>query len=191
MILSKKELGALVKTARKLKSEKIHKLYSQQMLANDIGKSQSYIGDIESGRTYPSFLLLNEIADACEVPISFFQDGIQLDKAIDKFIKLQLSNAKDKEIDEMREHIKNDPNIKMNYVYDYIHCNGDKFKETESGFYSTSFETPEEAVIFLLNQPVIKDFSGIDISKMSKEEISDLSNDFLGQLKLISYKYKK
>ncbi|KZL91776.1 helix-turn-helix domain protein [Clostridium magnum DSM 2767] len=63
-----------MKGARKIKSEKIGKLYTQKMLASDLNKSQSYIGDIESGRTYPSFVLLTQIADACGVSISFFQD---------------------------------------------------------------------------------------------------------------------
>ncbi|QXE19301.1 hypothetical protein B5S50_10965 [Clostridium sp. 001] len=73
MILSKKDLGLLIKAARKYKSEKIQRSYTQKMLANDIQKSQSHIGDIESGRTYPSFMILNKIAEACEVPMSFFE----------------------------------------------------------------------------------------------------------------------
>lgn len=72
MIFSKKELGQLVKKARGLKSDKYGKLYTQKMLAQDIKKSQSFIGDIESGRTYPSFVLLSSIAEACEVSINFF-----------------------------------------------------------------------------------------------------------------------
>lgn len=73
LILSKKDLGLLIKTARKYKSEKIQRPYTQKMLANDIQKSQSHIGDIESGRSYPSFMILNKIAEACEVPMSFFE----------------------------------------------------------------------------------------------------------------------
>jgi len=46
------------------------------MLANDINKSQSYIGDLESGRTYPSFNVLCEISKACDVPIVFFQEDL-------------------------------------------------------------------------------------------------------------------
>lgn len=72
MVLSKDELGKLVKEARKIKSEKIGKRYTQVMLADDIDKSQGYIGDIESGRTYPTFKVLSRIAEACEVPFSFF-----------------------------------------------------------------------------------------------------------------------
>jgi repressor LexA len=72
MVENKKDLGLLVKKARKIKSEKIKKRYTQKMLATDIGISQGYIGDIESGRTYPTVPVLTLIANACEVPFGFF-----------------------------------------------------------------------------------------------------------------------
>lgn len=74
MAISKIKLGKLIKEARKIKGEKIGKKYTGQMLADDVGVSRSYIGDIESGRIYPSFLLLTKIAKACEIPLSFFED---------------------------------------------------------------------------------------------------------------------
>ncbi|MEQ8156715.1 MAG: helix-turn-helix transcriptional regulator [Clostridiaceae bacterium] len=74
MILSKEELGKLVKEARKFKTEKLGRKYTQTMLANDIDMSQGYIGDIESGRTYPAFKVLIRIAEACGVPLSFFEN---------------------------------------------------------------------------------------------------------------------
>jgi len=74
MVLSKKELGKLVKEARKIKSEYIGRKYTQTMLASDINRSQSYIGDIESGRTYPAFKVLNEISAACGVSLGFFEN---------------------------------------------------------------------------------------------------------------------
>lgn len=81
MVKNKKDLGLLVKKARKLKSEKINKKYTQQMLANDIGISQGYIGDIESGRTYPTVPVLELIANACEVPFGFFGNEDKTDHA--------------------------------------------------------------------------------------------------------------
>lgn len=71
-MISKSQLGQFVKKAREHKSKLLNKRYTQGMLANDIKKSQSYIGDIESGRTYPTFIVICDIADACEVPFSFF-----------------------------------------------------------------------------------------------------------------------
>lgn len=72
MLLSKNEIGKLVKEARKYKSKKIGQKYTQIMLGRDIKSSQGYIGDIESGRTYPTYKVLIKIAEACEVPLSFF-----------------------------------------------------------------------------------------------------------------------
>lgn len=54
-----------------------------------------------------------------------------------------------------------------------------------------SFSTPEDAVKFLLEQNVIMGFGGFDIDKLSDEEKVNFANELLGQLKLLSYKYKK
>lgn len=75
MPITKENLGKLIKNARKLKSKQIGHKFTQNNLADAVGKSRSYIGDIEAGRTYPSFILLNKIAEVCEVPLNFFQDA--------------------------------------------------------------------------------------------------------------------
>lgn len=189
-MLSKKDLGKLIKEARKYKSEKINKLYTQQMLANDIKKSQSYIGDLESGRTYPSFVLLNEIADTCGVPISFFRDNSSINNDIDNFIKMQLYDTEDTEVSKIREHLKKDPDVKINYIYDYIRNTDKKISEL-GGAAKHFFKTPEECVSFILEQNPMINFCGIDIKKLKKEDMYNLVEDILNQLKLISYKYKK
>ena len=74
MVLSKREIGLLIKEARKHKSEIVGKKYTQGMLAEDLELSRGYIGDVENGRIYPSYVLLNRIAEKCEVPLSFFED---------------------------------------------------------------------------------------------------------------------
>lgn len=74
MVLSKKEIGLLIKEARKHKSEIIGRKYTQGILAEDLELSRGYIGDVENGRIYPSYVLLNRIAEKCEVPLSFFQE---------------------------------------------------------------------------------------------------------------------
>lgn len=74
MVLTKKEMGQLIKLARKKKSSSIGKKYTQAMLADDLELSRGYIGDIENGRIYPSYVLLNRIAEICEVPFSFFDE---------------------------------------------------------------------------------------------------------------------
>lgn len=82
MVLSRKELGSLVKKARDMKSKSIGKKYTQQMLANDLKLSRGYIGDIENGRTYPNYVLLDQIAHACNVPLSFFDNSSETESTI-------------------------------------------------------------------------------------------------------------
>lgn len=71
MALSREEVGLNIKKARKNRSSEIGKKYTQKMLANDAGLSQSYIGDIESGRSYPSTPAVSAIAKACNVSLDF------------------------------------------------------------------------------------------------------------------------
>ncbi len=189
MVLGKKELGKLIKQARKIHSDRIDKKYTQKMLANDIGKSQSYIGDIESGRTYPSFITLNEIANACHIPISYFQDDQKINEDIDKFIKLQLTDLEDGEVHKIREVIKKDPDTKIEHIYNLIHeDNSDTLYEKSP---NNLFKTPEEAINYILKEPVIKKLFEFDINKITNEEMIDFTNEIVRQIKLISYKYKK
>lgn len=186
MILSKKELGELVKNARKVKSKKIGKLYTQKMLASDLNKSQSYIGDIESGRTYPSFVLLTQIAEACGVPISFFQDE-NYNKNIEKFIKSRLNKEIDEDVSHIVDHMKSDPGLDMDYIRDYLKNNS----EVRSNFQGDLFNTSEEAVKFLLSQPVIANFLGVNITELAEQDTFKFIDDCLNQIKLVSYKYRK
>lgn len=73
--MDKKELGNRIKLARSMFSRKSGIKMTQQMLAQKSGISRSYMGDIESGRTYPTFRVLNAIAEACSVSLSFFSNG--------------------------------------------------------------------------------------------------------------------
>jgi len=71
MELSKEEVGRNVKKARAIKSGTTGDKYTQIKLAEDIGVSQGYISDIESGRSYPSTPVANAIAEACGVSLDF------------------------------------------------------------------------------------------------------------------------
>ena len=53
-----------------------------------------------------------------------------------------------------------------------------------------SFDNAEEAMAFMLKLPVLAAYGGYDIKKMSDEKIVEFANEILGQLKLVSYKYK-
>lgn len=107
-MISKEELGRLIKDARKAKSKIINKRYTQKNLASDIGKSQGYIGDIESGRTYPTLVVLNDIALACGVPLSFFSD---IENIIEEYVGKQLGDY---------------PTETQNIVKDYIYTGNER-----------------------------------------------------------------
>jgi repressor LexA len=105
MSLNKKEMGLKIKEARNIKSKKIGKRYTGQMLADDMNISRSYLGDIESGRLYPNYTLLTAIAESCEVPLSFFSES-KFDVDVDKIFagpgKIQpLGNIHLKDINNM------------------------------------------------------------------------------------------
>ncbi len=70
-MLDKKKIGLNVKKAREIKSLSLGYRFTQRMLAEAINTSQSYIGDIESGRTPPSTKIISAIADICGVSVDF------------------------------------------------------------------------------------------------------------------------
>lgn len=72
----KKEMGTKLKLARKHKSEIIGRKYTGQMLADDLGISRGFVGDMESGRTPIPNELINEIIKACELPNDYFNSFI-------------------------------------------------------------------------------------------------------------------
>jgi transcriptional regulator with XRE-family HTH domain len=77
-MLSKDEMGKRIKSVREMQSEKIKNKYTQSMLADDIGVSRSYIGDIESGRIYPNYEFISKMCEVCGISLSFFDDEEKL-----------------------------------------------------------------------------------------------------------------
>lgn len=74
MVLSRKEIGLLIRKARQYKSKAIQKKYTQQMLAKELKLSRGYIGNIENGKIHPEAALLAKIAEICSVPPDFFDE---------------------------------------------------------------------------------------------------------------------
>lgn len=118
MSLSKKELGLKIKEARNIKSSALGRKYTGQMLSDDVDISRSYLGDIESGRIYPNYTLLTSIADACGVPLSFFDnEEVTFDNR-----KKNIDLEKQKQIDTVAAHLE-DKNLtpkKVKLLKDYI-----------------------------------------------------------------------
>lgn len=218
MLLSKEELGLLIKEARKLKSKRIGDKFTQNDLAEAIGKSRSYIGDIEVGRTYPSYRILSSIANACDVPLSFFGDT---DSLLEEIIERYYPDMNDEEKKDFAQYIKESINSPVGIVewdlntwkdiyddfkkYPVIPPLSDEelddiqdWQKKEDEKYLKSlytnqieFKTAQEAIQFILKQPTVMGFGGFDSIKMSDEEIIDFANELLRQIQILSYKYKK
>lgn len=69
----KKEIGRLIKQAREIKSQNMDMKYTGQMLADDLGISRGFLGDIESGRKNAPEALLNKIIQICGLGKTFFE----------------------------------------------------------------------------------------------------------------------
>ncbi len=71
-MLDKKVLGQRIKNARSLYSEKSGVKMTQEVLAQKVGISRGYLADKEHGRGMPSLLLLEKIANVCQIDIIYF-----------------------------------------------------------------------------------------------------------------------
>ena len=54
-----------------------------------------------------------------------------------------------------------------------------------------AFNSPEDAMHFLLEQNTIMGYGGFDINKLSDKEKIEFANELLNQLRILSYKYKR
>lgn len=54
----------------------------------------------------------------------------------------------------------------------------------------TSFDNAAEAMAFVLKMPILAAYGGYDVKNMTDETIIEFANEILGQLKLVSYKYR-
>lgn len=79
----------------------------------------------------------------------------------------------------------------FNVSVDYLLGRTNTKKSESKPSLPTQFNSPEEAMKFVLEQNVIMGFGGFDVEKMSDEEIIEFANELLRQLKILSYKYKK
>lgn len=55
----------------------------------------------------------------------------------------------------------------------------------------TSFANASEAMAFILKLPVLAAYGGYDVKSMDEKTIVAFANEILGQLTLVSYKYRK
>ena len=73
--MDKRKIGLKIKELRSQKGIELGYRYTGEMLANDLGISRSYLGDIESGRTLPSPELTIKLSNIFNVPKNYFNDS--------------------------------------------------------------------------------------------------------------------
>lgn len=186
-MLQKKYLGKLIKKAREYKSKNINKPFTQKMLADAIGKSRSYICDIERGRTYPSFPTMSSIAQVCNLPLDFFQISNEMNNTLNKFIKLQLEDLNESEMNSLTDSLKKDDNLEIDYMYKHINNLSLILENEEKRSYKKEkCANPEDIIKYIIQSKPILDFYEI-----GKENSKDFVDEVLNQISLISYKYKK
>lgn len=64
-------------------------------------------------------------------------------------------------------------------------------ESTDSSLEYKTIKNPEDAITFILKQPMLMAYGGYDIKKMTNDDLVDFANEILRQLELLSYKYKK
>lgn len=150
VVLSREELGSLIKKARKLKKQVTGINYTQEMLANDIGVSRGYLGDIETGRAYPNYVLINKIALACDVPLSFFSD---IEQKIDSCVQEQLADYDYKTQKMIIDAIKLSDDVRLDFLSgsdkDKISLHGYKTKTDESTKASNEIPFKPDSIIMV------------------------------------------
>lgn len=197
--MDRKMLGLKIKELRSKYSTKIGMKFTGQMLADKIGISRSYLGDIENGRILATDEILSKIAEACEVPVSYFDDVDQV------LLSLIETDCPEMDPDEKKDFFIYAKNTILNGPDDIeldINLLKLLYTDAKRGEISNGairedykrqieFSNPEEALKFILSQPSFMAYGGYDLNALSDDEILEIANDMLFAMKLSLEKIKK
>lgn len=171
--MNEKTIGDRIKELRNERSIKLKRKYTGKMLAEDLGISRSYLGDIESGRTTPNEILLGKIADIFDVDIyELIGDG--KDITIDNSNVIELKQSK-KVTDAIRK-IDDNAAIKK-----YI-------KDTDfNELFSRILDENSTPIIMLLKDNIEK------LSEVEEEEFKEINNinknDYSLEASIVKHKF--
>lgn len=105
--MDKRIIGLKIKELRSKKSIELGRNYTGQILAEELGISRSYLGDIESGRTLPSPELISKLTEIFKVSKDYFYDVDYIDNDDTEF---------DEEIRAIARDLKSLPNDKKDLL---------------------------------------------------------------------------
>lgn len=105
--MDKRIIGLKIKELRSKKSIELGRNYTGQILAEELGISRSYLGDIESGRTLPSPELISKLTEIFKVSKDYFYNVDYIDNDDTEF---------DEEIRAIARDLKSLPNDKKDLL---------------------------------------------------------------------------
>lgn len=89
-------------------------------------------------------------------------------------------------------HGKNFPRPdKMQLLADYLHIQVEDLITKEKDEIPNHFENAQEAIEFIIRQPMVANFGGYDLNTMSDEEIVEMAEDVADMLKIMAKKHKR
>lgn len=160
-----------------LKKLRIEKGLTQQQLAEILGfKSASAVGMVERQERELSFETIKRIVDFFNVSSDYlmglvpFKNETEV-KKVDSFDRGDGMSE-----DKQNDIINNQDSLEI------------KIKDIEA---LKDFEEPEDALKFILSQPMMAAYGGYDLKNMSHEEIIEIANDMLFAMRLSIEKLRK
>ncbi|MCS4465405.1 hypothetical protein JTT01_21680 [Clostridium botulinum] len=103
---------------------------------------------------------------------------------LNKFIKLQLTGLSENEITNIREALKEDDDVKIDYIYSYINSHNLNLAKGQKRIDIS--KNPKDIIKYILQSKTILDFYEI-----KKENSKKFADEVLHLIELTSYKYKK
>lgn len=152
-----------------LRRIRLIKKYSLTDMSKLTGLSKASLSNIEMDKNNPTIDTLDKISNSLEIPTT-------------KLLTL-VKDLKSVETDMDEEQVDN--LIKKHLLQQVEEDHFDILSTT------TSINSAEEAVKFIINQPSVGDFGNFDVNKLSDEEKITFANDLLDMLRIISSKYSK
>lgn len=153
------KIGLIIRYLRNKKG------YSLRDISNLTGLSKSSLSNIENSINNPTIKNLNKICNALGINSDYLD---RFKYYFDGLYNKHKNTVADKTVEEV-----------LDYVYEQVNKD---FNQSEN-----SFNNAEEAIKFILSQPVIMGYGGFDIRTIPEKDIIEFANDLLKQIKYFGY----
>lgn len=79
---------------------------------------------------------------------------------------------------------------KLNDIANYFNVDVQIFASSQITNHQSNFTNPQEAIEFILRQPMIANFGGYDLERMSDEEIMEMAEEVSEMLKIMAKRHR-